>query len=195
MKIFAPFIHFFQQLSSWRKSHLFFSRGFRKNTGAHLIEWPSRADYAMEAIRQLSFTGPIRLGDYGCGRQTLRRVLSSDVIYIPIDHISRSSDTVLCDFNRELPPGGFDIGCCLGVLEYLNFPIQFLMKLFESNSFVIFTYNGPTTARRRRKQGWINNLRVVELEETIEASGSKLLYSEEMEKNERIYLVKGRRPR
>ena len=162
-----------------------------RNIGNSLLEWPDRAKAAAALIRGLNLTSP-RIADYGCGKQTLRRFLEDDSTYIPFDFVQRSPDTRIRDFNRNDPPGHFDVGCCLGVLEYLDEPLRVLRRLIESNAFVVFSYNGPTEHSRRHLEGWINALTFDQLESCIKDCGSTIVAREELGRNERLYLVSGK---
>jgi hypothetical protein len=159
-----------------------------RNIGESLLEWPLRAQAAGALIRELKLPGP-RIADYGCGKQTLRSHLDSEATYFPFDFIPRSPDTKVLDFNHAHPPGSFDVGCCLGVLEYLDCPLRFLRAVIEANRFVVFSYNGPTDRSRRKREGWKNELTFDEIEAWIGKCRATIISRIELGKNERLYLV------
>lgn len=68
------------------------------------------------------------VADLGCGKEMhLRKQLHPKCKYIPVDYISRSNDTIVCDFNDDkLPELKFDVAFLCGVLMYLYDPAKFL---------------------------------------------------------------------
>lgn len=166
---------------------------FNQNQGGNLLEWPERARLAVRELRLIPLdTGSPRLADYGCGLQTIKGLLSSNYSYIPIDCRLRSPDTIVCNFNQEEPPGNFDVGLCLGVLEYLDDPLKFLSQIISKNSVVIFSYNGPTNAQRKKREGWVNHLDFKDIEKVIFESEAEILSTHFLEKNERLFVVRRR---
>lgn len=168
----------------------------QQNVGPNLLEWPERAAIAARILHEWRLCGKdIRVVDYGCGRQTMRKLLPRHWAYLPVDNLMRSPDTHLCDFNDQKPPVHFDVAICLGVLEYLRGPLGFLRHIVAGNSFIVFSYNGRTTAKRRFAQGWANDLPFEDIERTIASAKGSILQVRELGKNERCYFVRGGRPR
>jgi polysaccharide pyruvyl transferase WcaK-like protein len=159
------------------------------NVGKDLIEWHDRARRAVELVSSLpARTAAPIVADLGCGRQTLRGLLPKTWIYRPYDYCKRTPDTILCDFNNDPLCGDFDIAFCLGVIEYLDKPTAFLAQTAQRSSYVVLSYNGPTTSERRQRQGWKNCLSFSEIEGVWVNSGGRIVSMIEMPENERIYL-------
>ncbi|WP_224962074.1 class I SAM-dependent methyltransferase [Geomonas subterranea] len=163
-----------------------------RNVGDNLLEWPERAEEAVRLAGEHLPPHGARIADYGCGRQTLRRIIPVDWDYTPYDYCSRSADTVICDFNAgELPPGRHDAIFCMGVLEYLDHPLELLAHAIGNASFVVFSYNGFTTAERRNLQGWKNDLAWEEFDSLFVRLQAPVLAKKHLGNNEWIYVVKG----
>ena len=126
------------------------------NVGPDLIEWPERAAAAAELLRMHAggFGPGTVVADWGCGRQTVRPLLPAAWRYIPFDRLRRSDDTVIHDFDDGPPPGSATVVICLGLLEYLRTPWRTLGAAIEQSELCVFSYVGPATAERRRKNGW-----------------------------------------
>jgi len=168
-----------------------------QNVGGDLLEWPERVTVALELLASGFSRSEMEMhasvGDYGCGKQTLRKVMPATWKYTPYDYCSRSSDTVIRDFNNgERPEERHDIVFCLGVLEYLDCPLQLLDCAIANGRFVVFSYNGFTTEQRRRLQGWRNNLAFADIESQVVESGGRILAKKELPNNERVYILKGK---
>lgn len=165
-----------------------------KNIGENILEWPDRLLTALDIISPLlaaDGTKKVRIADYGCGKQTLRRIIPSDWIYTPYDYCSRSKDTIICDFNNnEMPEGIYEVIFCMGVMEYLDQPLELLLHAINNSTYVIFSYNGFTSEERRILQGWRNNLTFFEIEHFIIDNNARVLVKKHIENNEWIYLVK-----
>jgi trans-aconitate methyltransferase len=68
------------------------------------------------------------VADLGCGKEMhLRECLPCCCKYIPVDYLSRSEDTIVCDFNeKDLPELKVDVAFVSGVLQVIKDPVQFL---------------------------------------------------------------------
>jgi len=163
------------------------------NVGEELLEWHDRARRAVALVASLPArsVAPI-VADLGCGRQTLRGLLPKTWIYRPYDYCMRTPDTVLCNFNIDPLSEEFDIAFCLGVIEYLDRPTAFLAEAAQRSSYVVLSYNGPTTPERRQRQGWKNCVSFSEIEGVWVNSGGRILSMIEMPDNERIYLFESK---
>lgn len=164
------------------------------NIGDKLLEWPERLEVALEICKKhllIDDMSELQIADYGCGKQTLRRIIPSVWKYTPYDYCSRSADTIVCNFNNnEMPKGRFDVIFCMGVLEYLASPYALILHAIKNSSYVVLSYSGFTTQERRDLQGWVNNLRLSEIEEFISTNGGSILDKSHYKNNQWIYLVK-----
>lgn len=129
----------------------------------------------------------LTVGDFGCGKQGLRRYLPPGAVYVPYDYISRSEDTVVIDFNKETPARGHDVVVCAGVLEYLDEPLRILRYAASSSSCLILSYNGFTDSDRRTRNGWKNNIEFAQIEDAVERGGMRVCDVQEDEYRERVY--------
>lgn len=121
--------------------------------------------------------------EFGAGRQTLRRFLPSGCTYVPSDLVPRSSDTLICDLNSQLPrlDGVYDVALFSGVLEYVRDTRRLATFLSEHFRIVIASY--ATNERcpdelTRRLNGWINDFSTDEFVEIFTHSGFVMEKSE-----------------
>ncbi len=164
------------------------------NIGDNLLEWPERIENALEMCKKhllADDNSELRIADYGCGRQTLRRIIPAGWKYTPFDYCSRSVDTVIFNFNsNEFPADRFDMIFCMGVLEYLTDPYALLLHAMKHSSYLVLSYSGFTTQERRELQGWVNNLSLSEIEGFMATNGGTILEKSHYKNNQWIYLVK-----
>ena len=115
--------------------------------------------------------------DYGCGTQVLRDY-SKGATYTPVDYISRSTDCVVCDFNKnEFPEIAADVGIISGTLEYVNDPLWFIAKVAGSCETVIISYCTTECIRSRywrRRMAWVNDLSSFDLVQAFKNCGFTL---------------------
>ncbi len=132
-----------------------------RNLGAAVGCWPERLRAAWELFRaQLPAQAPaLTVGDYGGGRQDLRALLPEGWNYTPYDHLPRTPETVVCDFNEDpLPAARHDVIFCLGVLEYLDDPARLLRHAFEHADWVVFSCFQGWKPWRAWREGWRGRL-------------------------------------
>ena len=81
--------------------------------------------------------------DFGAGNMQLRKYISSNVTYFPVDYIERCKDTIVCDFNKhEFPKQKADCSVLSGCFEYIKDTEWFLNELNDStNKELIISYN------------------------------------------------------
>ena len=81
--------------------------------------------------------------DFGAGNMQLRKFISSNVTYFPVDYIERCKDTIVCDFNKhEFPKQKADCSVLSGCFEYIKDTEWFLNELNDStNKELIISYN------------------------------------------------------
>ena len=118
------------------------------------------------------------VADLGCGTMHLERYLRPDQIYIPVDVVARDSRTIVCDFNREaLPPTPF-AAACLGLIEYLHKPQEFLSILSAQYKVAVVSYcvtDAPGAFQNRRAHGWVNDFNTAGCEAVFRESGWAIL--------------------
>lgn len=132
-----------------------------RNLGAAVGCWPDRLRVAWELFCEAhpAQEPALSVGDYGCGRQALRELLPQGWNYTPYDHLARTPDTVVCDFNRDpLPLARHDVIFCLGVLEYLEQPTRLLSHALRQADWVVFSCFQGWNPWRAWREGWRGRL-------------------------------------
>ncbi len=118
--------------------------------------------------------------DLGCGQQHLRNLIPPDCEYIPVDYTSRTTDTLVCDFNCYKFPAVFvDVAFVSGVLEYVLDVDWFIERCTnQSETKVVISYccwDGSAVSLRARNQNhWVNRLTEDEVIGKFEAHGYAL---------------------
>lgn len=131
-------------------------RAHEENLGRDIGEWPERAEAAVRLLDpyRSELGSPPTVADWGCGKQTIRRLIPSDWNYVPYDRIPRSEDTRLHDFNQGLPAEGADVIFCLGLLEYVDDFWGVLGAGIDQSKLCIFSHVGLSHDDRRVRNGW-----------------------------------------
>lgn len=107
--------------------------------GLEQLMWRKRIVAMFRFIKE----GDKSVMDLGAGNMHLKKILSSDVRYYPVDVEKKCKDTILCDFNkREFPNLKVDVVVCAGVLEYMKEPQWFLDNLLKCSRKIILSYKG-----------------------------------------------------
>jgi hypothetical protein len=113
--------------------------------------------------------------DLGCGTMSLEAYLNRDTIYWPCDVVARDSRTIVCDFNKHaLPDISASSVACLGLLEYLFKPSDFLTTLARRYPAAVVSYcitDAPVPLAPRRAHGWVNDMSRVTIEATFSMAG------------------------
>lgn len=113
--------------------------------------------------------------DMGCGPMWLKRILSPDSIYYPVDYIARGKDTIVCDFNKhEFPDNHADIIFCGGIIEYINDYQWFAKTVYAHCSRCIASYNPveyTADPAVRKNLDWVNSLTSHEFVECFKNAG------------------------
>jgi hypothetical protein len=132
--------------------------------------WDRRAELAATLIP----AGATVL-DLGCGRMALEGMLAPGSRYLPCDLVARDERTQICDFNAGQWPEarGATHVSCLGVLEYMYRPQDFLAGLARYRLPVVLSYNllELTPGVDRGSGGWVNHLDGPGLVALAEAAG------------------------
>jgi hypothetical protein len=129
--------------------------------------WDERAAVAVELAAGLPWGGLVRIADLGAGNERLRGVLSESLqvqhSYEAYDLRPQQATTRPLDVEVELPGGPFDLVFCLGLIEYLADPGDFLQRLsavcrHAVASYVIADGAERLSRRQRRARGWRTEL-------------------------------------
>jgi hypothetical protein len=137
--------------------------------------WDERAAVAVDLAATLPWTGGVRVADLGAGNERLREVLLERLVvslYEPYDLQPQQASTRQLDVEQALPDGPFDIAFCLGLIEYLQDPHDFLFRLsgvcrYAVASYVIADGAERLSTRQRRARGWKSDLTRASFESTI----------------------------
>jgi len=121
-----------------------------------------------------------RVVDVGAGAQALRSALPPDCIYVPIDVVSRTPDTIVCDLNRDQPPAlSADYLVASGLLEYITDVPRLVSWMASTAPHIILSYEGADGQSRyyRRKSGWVNDYTNSEVRELLRRHGLSVMES------------------
>lgn len=114
--------------------------------------------------------------DLGAGSEAMKISISPFTDYIPVDHVKRTDNTLVCDFNKnEFPSGSYDTVIAVGILTYIKDYKWFLnecMAVCENR--IILSYE-PIELRSspdiRHKLGFLNNLCIGEIVSMFSENG------------------------
>lgn len=119
------------------------------------------------------------LVDLGCGKMWLKEFVTKEEVYIPVDYIKRSNDTIVCDFNKhQYPKVNADTAFISGCLEYILDYKWFVAKLGANHKKCILSYclieNFPDKSQRIKKT-WVNHLNETQICNLFKKNGFKLV--------------------
>jgi hypothetical protein len=123
---------------------------------------------------------PLRIADFGCGDERLRRILTKQLSephrYQGFDLIPQRETVVQMDLTRSLPEAEFDVVFCLGLLEYIDPLVPFLARLRRKYpavvvSYAVFDAPRPLRKRERRARGWCTHYTTAALEREFDRVG------------------------
>lgn len=138
--------------------------------------WNARAALAAE---WLGGSGSVL--DLGCGTMSLETYLADGVRYYPSDVVARDGRTLVCDYNLQPPPViDADAAVCLGLLEYLHQPLDFMRALAAHYPLCIVDYctvDAPKPLVPRRAHGWVNDFTHAGIERIFTAAGWRITAS------------------
>ncbi len=81
--------------------------------------------------------------DFGAGAEYLRKLISKDVLYYPVDYVKRSENTIVCDLNKnQFPEITADVAFMAGFLEYMNDVKDVIKKTARCVHKIILSYKG-----------------------------------------------------
>jgi hypothetical protein len=118
-------------------------------------EWDTRTKLMIRDIAAGS-----RVIDVGAGRQVARAMLPSGSEYVPVDIVSRSPDTIVCDLNQDkLPDLRADWVIASGVIEYVHDAAAFINWMSVVAPRIVMSYEvaDGETKYYRRSQTWVND--------------------------------------
>jgi hypothetical protein len=153
--------------------------------------WGDRARSAATLIEaneaELAPAGEsLTVADFGAGNERLRPLLAAALDrehrYLPFDLHPQLPTTTRLDVSKGLPVGGFDLGICLGLLEYLPDLPAFLDRLGHTCRFALISYvtsDSPVAMPReqRLEHNWVNHLEGDEIEAAFAAAGFSIVAS------------------
>jgi SAM-dependent methyltransferase len=148
--------------------------------------WDERAEAATGLLaahaRPLLTDGSraLRIADFGCGDERLRRILAERLSephrYQGYDLLPRRETVIELDLTRSLPEAEFDLIFCLGLLEYIDPLVPFLVRLRNRYPAAIVSYAladspRPLLKRERRARGWRTHYTRAALEGELDRVG------------------------
>jgi polysaccharide pyruvyl transferase WcaK-like protein len=166
---------------------------WQQNMGDTLLQWPDRAKSASQLIKKLPLKNGSSLADIGCGQQTLRSLIPSEIKYYPIDKLQRSQDTIVLDLNEETPNQQFTITVMLGVLEYLNSPETMLKYCVNNSEYLIFSFNDCSDPQRSEPQHWKSRWSLQDINREVVNIGGQIKQVIDLGSKELLFLVTGRK--
>ena len=108
----------------------------------HAYEWdsyPCRSTYTAAMVNAHLPEGGVVV-DYGCGQMYVKKLLRDDIVYIPIDIVSRGKGCIICDFSsgEPLPKVKSDIAILNGVMQLgEKYDRRLIKHIVEYSDFVL----------------------------------------------------------
>jgi len=146
--------------------------------------WSDSASYRASWASRLEVSLRLRgdalwIVDLGCGAQIMRTKLPRNAVYLPMDLIRWTDDTLLCDINKQQLPADYlrlcDLCYVMGVIEYIYDPAWVLRALVDSSQGIVISYNAVDLSDVNRKwNGWVNDLTVEDLMALVRDSGFEI---------------------
>lgn len=97
-----------------------------------------------------------RVLDVGAGAQTTRRHLPANCVYIPLDLVARTPETIVCDLNKDtLPSVQVDWAVVSGVIEYVVDAPRFLAELASVSGHVVLCRSSPRRQCHGTTSKWL----------------------------------------
>jgi hypothetical protein len=167
-------------------------RARREFNCADQSEWEGRAVSAARLLRDNQSTWaskvgrPVSIADFGAGNERLRSVLATtltvDHTYHPFDLHPQKATTARLDVAAGLPDREFNIGICLGLLEYLPSIPAMAESLHGHCDFALASYvtaDGPASIGREKREesSWSTHATEAQLVSDFESAGFKSIAS------------------
>ncbi len=150
------------------------------------IGWDSRSRIAAELLKHSP-----SVSDFGCGTMNLKKHLSKNQRYVPIDVVARDENTIVCDLNREpIPPTGTEAAAFLGFLEYIHKPEALLHDAAEKFHTLVISYcvtDAPSPPANRREHAWVNDFSSAEMEAIFKKAGLKIISVDSLDDAQKIW--------
>lgn len=144
------------------------------------VTWTKRAKAAASLVGQCNY-----VIDVGGGRGHLKEVLKPKR-YVSIDLDKWTEETVVADLNYGCPIlEPCDTIFCLGVIEYIENPDQFLTELHKYGDDMVISYRLKSEGGMPRQ----NEFTFKEFEDTLLWNHWHIVEYKELSSLERVYLV------
>jgi len=125
--------------------------------------------------------------DLGCGMQWLKGFLPADTQYYPVDYISRSDNTIICDFNHhQFPNIHVDVAFISGVLEYVEDYRWFINSISKCCQIALVSYcaiDDFPVIQERRSLFWVNDLAKSDVVSLFKVNSMELVSVTEHKRN------------
>jgi len=102
-------------------------------------EYPCRSDCAATMINSHLPEGGVVV-DYGCGRMHLKHSLRDNIVYVPVDIVSRCKGCIICDFTSDepLPKVHCDIAILNGVMQLgESYDRRLIKHMMQYSDFIL----------------------------------------------------------
>ena len=174
-KLINPLIHFFYPQKEWIQIEYFDEA------------WQNRIKTMASYI-----PGNAIVMDLGCGKCWLKSFLKPGSVYIPVDYLKRTDETIVCDFNKhEFPEIESDVIFISGCFEYVRDYKWFAKMICLKTHMCIISYcttDFVSDIRGRKKLAWVNHLAGKELTDLFKQNNFKLVHTDYSIKNNVIFI-------
>lgn len=137
--------------------------------------------------------------DYGAGQMYLKKLISSNIEYYPVDYFKRFPETIVCDLNEGVFPDiATDTAVLNGVLEFLKTASELLKYVCKKTTRRIIlsymTVDKYSNKDSRRASGYVSDLSENEILNILSENGFVLVKStsDPIDKTDTIYLFEKR---
>lgn len=140
-------------------------------------KWMNRSKEAVSFFDSLGFKKKqkVKIADLGCGDMKIKDMLFSsgynNISYKGFDCLPQSKTVNNINLNKDEIAGNYDVIFCLGLLEYLDDPYDFLKKLKNKATYVICSYVISDcrnySEKEKKEKGWKNNFSSDEIEKNL----------------------------
>lgn len=132
--------------------------------------------------------------DLGCGKMWLKNFLAPTNTYFGSDYLSRSEDTIVCDFNKyEFPDKNVDCIFISGCMEYVNDVNWFVQSVESHSNYVVLSYclmEHFPNLEVRKQNAWVNHLTNSDVIELFKKNNFELLEETITKTNNSIFFFK-----
>lgn len=144
------------------------------------VRWTERAEEAGKFL-----AADTSVIDLGGGMGEFHKQLRGKCYYLSLDREPWTEYTQKCDFNKEKLPDypPFQFIVCLGTIEYLEQPEQFLKDIKKYGDKLVVSYREKSNGGMDRK----NNFEFAEFEKKIAEADWEILANKKIKTSDRIY--------